>query len=313
MKLPSIFILLSSAGIMMAAEEQVMSLDDLLDAGEQWVRDNFDDSFVQALDQVDRSKVQRFFEDLDRTLNSDYVLDLVPLKNTAQTLVPLLQNHPETQPYAAWLKTRLDYFEIADQLRILVVPRPSQSDTPPPARPVLELSTQRRLWTKQMEKRPPPTQAEQFALRFKPIFAAQKVPESLVWLAEVESGFDPTAKSPANAAGLYQLMPATAQTLGLALSPKDERLDPDKNALAAARYLRYLNGRFPEWPLALAAYNVGEGRVQALIERHKTRSFDRLARYLPAETQLYVPKVEATLLRREKVNLAKLKAVPAPP
>jgi membrane-bound lytic murein transglycosylase D len=64
--------------------------------------------------------------------------------------------------------------------------------------------------------------------------------------------------------------------------------------------------QFGDWRLALAAYNAGEGRVQRLLDRHKTRSFDRIARHLPAETQMFVPKVEATLLRREGVELAKL-------
>jgi membrane-bound lytic murein transglycosylase D len=176
---------------------------------------------------------------------------------------------------------------------------------------VLDLATQRNLWYKQLEKRPRPTQADLFAQRYKPVFAAQQVPESLIWLAEVESGFVPSAKSPSDAAGLFQLTPNTAKHLGLSLAPNDERLDPDKNAGAAARYLRYLNGRFPEWPLTLAAYNAGEGRLQSLINRHKTRSFDRLARYLPAETQLYVPKIEATLRRREQVELDRLKPVPS--
>ncbi len=142
----------------------------------------------------------------------------------------------------------------------------------------------------------------------KPIFAAQKVPPQLVWLAEVESSFDPRARSPVGAAGLYQLMPGTAKSLGLSLRPSDQRQQPDKSALAAAKYLRYLYDRFKDWPLALAAYNAGEGRIRSLLEQHKARTFDQIAIHLPVETQMYVPKLEATLRRREGVDLSQLPA-----
>ena len=75
---------------------------------------------------------------------------------------------------------------------------------------------------------------------------------------------------------------------------------------AAAKYLRYLHGKFRDWRLALAAYNAGEGRVRRLLEKEGAKSFDEIATKLPAETQMYVPKVEATILRREGVNLTKL-------
>ena len=118
----------------------------------------------------------------------------------------------------------------------------------------------------------------------------------------------PPARSPAGAAGLYQLMPQTARSLGLALKPADERLNAEKNAGAAAKYLKYLHGRFKDWRLALAAYNAGEGNLSTLMTRHKARTFDDVSRRLPAETQLYVPKIEATLWKREGVRLASLPA-----
>jgi len=130
----------------------------------------------------------------------------------------------------------------------------------------------------------------------------------MAWLAEVESSFNPKAKSPVGAAGLYQLMPATAKQYGLSLWPRDERLQPDKNARASARYLRALHGRFKDWPLALAAYNAGEGTVQKQLRRSQIKSFDSIASRLPAETQMYVPKVNATLLKRENIALTRLAA-----
>jgi membrane-bound lytic murein transglycosylase D len=125
----------------------------------------------------------------------------------------------------------------------------------------------------------------------------------------VESSFDPRARSPTGAVGLFQLTPATAQRYGLTTTwPWDERLKPEPSAKAAAQYLQYLHAHFKDWRLALAAYNAGEGTVRALLIRQKAHSYDAIATHLPAETQMYVPKVEATLLRREGVNLAQLQA-----
>jgi membrane-bound lytic murein transglycosylase D len=102
-------------------------------------------------------------------------------------------------------------------------------------------------------------------------------------------------------------MPSTTRSLGLSLRPKDERLDPDKSAQAAAKYLKYLYGRFQDWPLAMAAYNAGEGNVRTLLERHKATTFDQISARLPAETQMYVPRIDATLQRREGVALNQLR------
>jgi hypothetical protein len=75
----------------------------------------------------------------------------------------------------------------------------------------------------------------------------------------------------------------------------DERTDPEKSARAAAQYLRYLHGRFGDWPLTLAAYNAGEGRVGRTLKRANARTFAEIADALPAETRMYVPKVLATI------------------
>jgi membrane-bound lytic murein transglycosylase D len=153
---------------------------------------------------------------------------------------------------------------------------------------------------------PWPESANRFVPRLKPLFTAEHVPAELVWLAEVESSFQPGARSPAGAAGLFQLMPQTARQEGLSLWPMDQRYDPDKSARASARYLKTLHAEFKDWSLALAAYNSGDGHVRTLMKRHSVRSYDRLAPYLPAETQLYVPKVEAVIRRREGKALAEL-------
>ena len=112
--------------------------------------------------------------------------------------------------------------------------------------------------------------------------------------------------SPAGAAGMFQLMPDTAKRYGLRTWPFDQREDPAPSAKAAASYLGYLHEKFKDWRLALAAYNSGEGTVQNLLKRHKATSYDAIASHLPAETQMFVPKVEATIQKREGLKLSEL-------
>jgi membrane-bound lytic murein transglycosylase D len=288
------------------AQPDDLSLDDLLDVGEQWAQDNLDDDVLRLFQDVDREKVQQFLRNLQQELQGDSVVDLAQLRPVADAVMSLLEAHEESRPYAAWLKSRLDYLQMAEDVRAAAPPPKPEPGQPLKPAPNPAPEVQRELWRKQVAKLPAPRGAEQLAARLKPIFLAQKVPPELVWVAEVESSFNPGARSPAGAAGLYQLMPATAKQLGLALHP-DERLDPEKNARAAAAYLKYLHGKFKDWPLTLAAYNAGEGRVQALLDRYQASSFDRIGRRLPAETQMYVPRNNATLLRREGVTLAQLK------
>ncbi|NLB68346.1 MAG: lytic transglycosylase domain-containing protein [Lentisphaerae bacterium] len=160
----------------------------------------------------------------------------------------------------------------------------------------------RNYWRNAVQKHRMPKRASEMLPRIEPAFVAAGLPSELVWIAEVESTMDPKAKSPAGAAGLFQLMPATARSLGLKTSPVDERLNPERNAKAAAQYLNRLYGRFGSWPLALAAYNAGEGRVSSLCRKHKSNTFDAIAADLPVETQMYVPRVLETIRLRTGVN-----------
>ncbi|MBI3417983.1 MAG: lytic transglycosylase domain-containing protein [Verrucomicrobia bacterium] len=281
-------------------------LDNLLQSAEEWARENLDESVLQALDQIDQERVRDFFSNLQRSLESSSVYDLAALKDTARGLLPLLSRFDETYPYAVWLQTRLDYLEAAEELQPKLPVPPGKRGAPAPVAPPQAL--QRTVWEKKLNPRPLPPRAQAFVPRLKTIFAAEKVPPELVWVAEVESSFDPRAKSPAGAAGMFQLMKPTAKSLGLSTWLPDDRFNPEKSGRAAAKYLRYLHQRFGDWRLALAAYNVGESRVQALLKKSSTRSFDAIASHLPAETQLYVPKCEATLRKREGRSLSELRA-----
>lgn len=124
------------------------------------------------------------------------------------------------------------------------------------------------------------------------------VPEDLVWLALVESVWNPKAVSPAAAGGIWQFIPKTATEYGLrVVSGDDERADPMKQTRVAATYLRDLYTIFGDWALAMAAYNSGEPRVMDAIVKNGRANFWDLynKQLLPKETRDYVPKILAAI------------------
>src|SRR5206468_8339256 len=135
---------------------------------------------------------------------------------------------------------RLDYLDVADELRLIIPAPKTAPGQPPKPLPNPVPARQREIWITKFSDRPWPKPARTYVPRLKPIFIAQKVPPELVWLAEVESSFDSKARSPAGASGLFQLMPATAKRYGLRTWPLDQRLKPEASARAAAQYLEYL-------------------------------------------------------------------------
>ncbi|MBN2196595.1 MAG: transglycosylase SLT domain-containing protein [Polyangiaceae bacterium] len=126
------------------------------------------------------------------------------------------------------------------------------------------------------------------------------VPTDLVWLSLIESGHNPTIRSAAGAAGLWQFIPESARLYGLTVDRwVDERLDPRRSTEAAAMYLSDLFQRFGSWDLAMAAYNMGHGGLSRAIAKYNTNDFWELSRHeagIPWETTLYVPKVLATAI-----------------
>jgi membrane-bound lytic murein transglycosylase D len=95
--------------------------------------------------------------------------------------------------------------------------------------------------------------------------------------------------------GIWQLMPGTAKTLGLAVTKKyDERKLTYKSTKAAAKYLNDLYDQFGDWLLVLAAYNSGPGPVYTAIKKSGSRNFWTLQHYLPLETKLHVKRFIST-------------------
>jgi membrane-bound lytic murein transglycosylase D len=130
--------------------------------------------------------------------------------------------------------------------------------------------------------------------------ASRGMPQDLIYLAMIESGFNPTARSPVKASGLWQFMGPTAKQYGLTVSRRvDERNNPARATDAALKYLSSLHDRFGSWYLAAAAYNTGEGRVRRVLKEvtGRTRGTDadfyRISSRLPKETRDYVPKLIA--------------------
>ncbi|HKZ78257.1 MAG TPA: sigma-70 family RNA polymerase sigma factor [Pyrinomonadaceae bacterium] len=128
------------------------------------------------------------------------------------------------------------------------------------------------------------------------VLREEGVPEWLISVGFVESTYNSRAHSPKEAHGIWQFIPGTGDRYGLKRTAwTDERGNPEKSTRAAARYLRDLHALFGDWPLALAAYNWGEGRLARLVHRTGIRDFWTLAErgLVPPETANYVPSVLA--------------------
>jgi membrane-bound lytic murein transglycosylase D len=131
------------------------------------------------------------------------------------------------------------------------------------------------------------------------IFRDAGLPEDLVYMPLIESGFEATAYSRARALGLWQFVPNTALIYDLEISYwVDERLDPIASTHAAADYLGDLHREFRDWYLTFAAYNAGPGRVHGAIRTAGSRDYWTIAnrRALPRESRDYVPKLIAAAL-----------------
>jgi len=125
------------------------------------------------------------------------------------------------------------------------------------------------------------------------------LPEDLVYMALIESGFNPHAFSRSKACGPWQFISSTGKKYGLLVNWWiDERRDPEKSTIAAAKYLTDLYDMFECWYLAAASYNAGEGKISRAMKRYRTEDFWELTKHrdLKRETKNYVPQMIAAAL-----------------
>jgi membrane-bound lytic murein transglycosylase D len=277
--------------------------DELYKVGKQLFDDLAPDDIKAQFEFPSKEQWDAFATRLQRALEGDDLSALAAYEGEARAALAALRTIPGYEDYADWLEQRLDEIAGAREVTAPKPPTPTPTPKPPAVSPGLPYYD---YWRARVRNRPAPARAAALMPRLRAAFAAEGVPPELAWLAEAESSLNPNARSPVGAKGLFQLMPDTAHSLGLATFIPDERTDPDKSARAAARYLRTLHGKFGEWPLALAAYNAGEGRVGRLLAAQRAKSFSAIASSLPAETRMYVPKVCALIATRTGVAPGKI-------
>ena len=139
-----------------------------------------------------------------------------------------------------------------------------------------------------------------YAPYFEKIFHEYGIPYEVAMLAVVESGMVQSALSPVGAAGLWQLMPETAQTNRLRMDLLiDERYDIEKSTRTAARYLSKMYAMFKSWPLAIAAYNCGPGTIKTAMNKCQSSEFWDIYPLLPRETRGYLPAYTAVVYTNE--------------
>lgn len=314
---------------------QEIDFDAMVSEGVEWVRENVPVDLLSQVEIPAPAEWTEFWGRLQEILGNGSLEDMADFMPYAEAGARLLERMPGGEDYAGWLRQRLDYLEMAGDVtrRIPVAVPPVPPPRPPPvvtgrkvhlvpakkavvAVPATvsvrrQTATESKVaWKRKLAGRAAPVGAGALVPRLKAVFRQEGVPAELVWIAEVESTMNPNARNPGGAVGLFQFMPATAKRFGLRTFPIDERKHPEKSARAAAQYLRFLHGEFGSWPLAVAAFNAGEGRVKECIEKEKSgsRTFGAIGRHLPLETRMYVPKVEALVGLREGIDGLKLPA-----
>jgi len=297
------------SGVSDSDTNQMLSPDQLYDVGKNLFDQYAPPEIKEEYEFPSKQQWDGFAAKLQRALAGNSVEELVQFEPQARAALTALRALPGYEDYASWLQERLDLIEAARSAGL----RPPPTAGQPPSAPARPGEPQRNhvvmpyyeLWRQRLANRRAPANAADLMPALRAEFATAGVPPEFVWIAEVESTLDPNARSPSGAKGLFQLMPDTAKNLGLSTWLPDDRTDPVKSAGAAAQLLRNLHARFGDWPLALAAYNTGGGRVERLLAAKKARTFAEISPSLPVETRFYVPKVCATISLRTGLPLEK--------
>jgi len=134
--------------------------------------ENLDTNVLNALSEADERAVRQFFREVQQRFQGDYVVDIAALRQTARTVLPLLESREETRPYAAWLKAQMDYLDVADEIRLTIPPPKVETNQPPKRFPIHSGKGTRDLGEK-VSGGPWPALAKEYVPELKPIFAAK--------------------------------------------------------------------------------------------------------------------------------------------
>lgn len=245
--------------------------------------------------QVREAKTKSLPSDVKKT-NRTYNQQ-VAVKTTQQQIInrePVIQKtdingSEEIKSLIDYQLSKEDKEFLIRESKILSIPIPEDSDI---EYFINYYTTTKKYFTENAFRR-----ANYFLPMVRRVFRDEGLPEELAYLGIVESGFNPFATSPSNAAGIWQFIPSTGKRFGLTIDEYvDERRDPYKSTVAAAKYLKFLYNMFGSWELAIAGYNCGEKCVQKRADATGSYKFSDIKYALPKETMEYVPRFFAILL-----------------
>jgi len=298
---------LASAAEAPKQQPQPVDPDELYELGQQMFDQFAPPEVKEQYAFPTREEWDQFAVRLQRALDGDSLEGLAALGPEAHAALEASRSLPGYGDYADWLQLRIDEIEAA---RLAVAHPGPSAPTPPVIGPSPPAIPYYGLWLSRERNRPVPARAAALMPVLRAAFAAEGVPPDLAWIAEAESTLNPDARNPSGATGLFQLTSDTAHALGLSTFLPDDRTNPEKSAHAAARLLAQLHARFGSWPLALAGYNAGEGRLGRLLASRGAHDYAGVASALPAETRMYVPKVCALVEVRTGKSLEESSANP---
>ena len=156
MKACGILMLFLAGSLVARADDDTVTLPELIQGAQQWAQENLDTNALNALSEADKPAVQQFFREVQQRFQGDYVVDIAALRQTAHTILPLLESREETRPYAAWLKARMDYLDVADEIRLTIPPPKVETNQPPQPVPNPPPQKEREIWVKKVSGGPWP-------------------------------------------------------------------------------------------------------------------------------------------------------------
>ncbi len=148
--------LLLAGALCARAEDETVTLPELMQDAQQWAQENLDTNVLKLLPKLDDPAVQQFMREVQQRYQGEYVVDLAGLKQTARDVLALLKSGEETQPYAAWLAAQMDYFDVADEIRIRIPAPKAETNQPAPPRANPPPQMERELWVREVSGRPWP-------------------------------------------------------------------------------------------------------------------------------------------------------------